>query len=239
MHAETAGLEGEYYRRRCLLGPVDRIGYRTLLGEISLAEAASRVLDAQPCGGSAPRQARAEAQAILAVLAQPGDFLALSNGDPCPYNCLISNGTARLFDFELAGYRHALLDVAYLHLGFQWCYQPGRMPDVLREAETAYRLEAGSGISLTLDEPGYQRALATAAAAWAMLAGGMVVRHLDRGGTFASDDAARQVATMREYVALSGRTTRYPTLSHWITELVSAFDHEQPTGQRGLYRPFD
>jgi hypothetical protein len=145
-----------------------------------------------------------------------------------------------LFDFELAGYRHALLDVAYLHLGFQWCYQPGRIPpDVLREAETAYRLEASSGISLTLDEPAYQRALATAAAAWAMLAGGRVVRRLDRGGTFASADAARQVATMREYVALSGRATSYPALSHWTSELVSAFDREEPTGQRGLYRPFD
>lgn len=128
------------------------------------------------------------------------------------------NGSARLFDFELAGYRHALLDVAYLHLGFQWCYQPGRIPpDVLGEAETAYRLEASSGIPMALDQAAYQRGLTAAAAAW----------------------AARQIATLHEYAAMSDSASVYPALSQWISELVNAFEREELTGHRRLYRSFD
>jgi hypothetical protein len=241
MHAATAGLDAEYYRRRHLLGPADPVRYRTYLGELSLEAAARRVLGTRvPDGRDAPRRAREEVQVILTILAQPGGFLALSNGDPCPYNCLLPDGRARLFDFELAGYRHALLDAAYLHLGFQWCYRPGRIPpDVLREAETAYRLEAGSGIQLVLDEPVYQRGLTAAAAAWATLAGSMVTRYLDRTGTLAAADTARQAATIRQYLTMPGSASCFPALSDWLSEIAAAFDREQPTDQHGLYRSFD
>jgi hypothetical protein len=239
MHAATAGLDGEYYQRRHQLGPIDPSGPRTYLGEISVEEASGRVLGAQVHDRTAPRRARGDMEAILTVLAQPGAFLALSNGDPCPYNCLIPNGIAHLIDFELAGYRHALLDVAYLHLGFHWCYQPGQIPaDMLREAETAYRREASAGIPVILDEPVYQRALTAAAAAWAVLAAGMVMRHLDRG-RLASADATRHVATMREYVAKFGRASWYPALSRWISDLVTALEREEATGHRGPYRAFN
>lgn len=240
MHAATAGLEGEYYRRRRLLGPADPIRYRTCLGEFFLEDAARGILNARVSGQTAPRQAQVEMRAILAALARPEGFLALSNGDPCPYNCIVSNGAARLFDFELAGYRHAMLDVAYLHLGFHWCYRPGRVPpEVLSEAETAYRLEASAGIPAALDESVYQRALTAAAAAWAMLSASMVVVHLDGGGALEAAGAARHVATVREYLAMSGRGACFPALSHWISELVTAFERDGPRCERGLYRSFD
>jgi hypothetical protein len=240
MHAATAGLDGEYYRRRQLLGPADPIAYRTLLGELSLAEAANRVLEAQISGRSAPRHARADVQGILAVLNEPGPLLAISNGDPCPYNCVVSNGSARLFDFELAGYRHALLDIAYLHLGFHWCYQPGRIPpDVLGEAEAAYRMQAGVGIPAILDELVYQPNLVAAAAAWAILSGSMVIRHLDRGGTLLAANVARHVATLHAYIETFGSASCYPAVSHWVFDVVSSFSHEEPVSQRHLYSSFD
>jgi hypothetical protein len=240
MHAATAGLDGEYYGRRQLLGPDDPIGYRTLLGELSLAEAANRVLEAEVSGRSAPREARVDVHGILAVLNEPGPLLAISNGDPCPYNCVVANGAARLFDFELAGYRHALLDVAYLHLGFQWCYQPGRIPpEVLREAEAAYRVQAGAGIPAILDELVYQPNLAAAVAAWAILSASMVIRHVDRGGTLQAGDAARHVATVHAYIETFGSASCYPAVSRWVFDVVSSFSHGERLSQRSLYSSFD
>jgi hypothetical protein len=240
MHAATAGLENEYYRQRRLLGPADPREYRTLLGELSVQKAARRVLDARVSGRTAPRQASSETQTILAALAEPGSFLALSNGDPCPYNCLVTRGIARLIDFELAGYRHTLLDAAYLHLGFQWCYQPGQLPpDVLDDAETAYRLQAGAGIPLMLDEPAYQQALTGAATAWVILSAGALLRQLDRSGSLPAADQGRHVATMREYIAVFGSASCYPAMSHWITDLVGAFELGKPGSRPSRYRPFE
>jgi hypothetical protein len=67
----------------------------------------------------------------------------LGGGSRVPASVLPPGDGARLFDFELAGYRHDLLDVAYLYLGFHCCYQPGRIPPaVLGDAEAAYRKAA-------------------------------------------------------------------------------------------------
>jgi Ser/Thr protein kinase RdoA (MazF antagonist) len=55
----------------------------------------------------------------LAELADPGPFLALSNGDPEANNVLVhADGAAdaRLIDFEFAGFTHALHDAVCLHV---------------------------------------------------------------------------------------------------------------------------
>lgn len=124
-----------------------------------MRDASARFLAAAAGRGQpASALARAELHGVIEDLSEPGGFLALSNGDPCPYNCLVPGASeARLFDFELAGYRHALLDVTYLHLGFCCCYHPGRIPiALLGEAEAAYRIEAACGIPAVLDENFYR-----------------------------------------------------------------------------------
>jgi hypothetical protein len=53
------------------------------------------------------------------------------------------------FDFEFAGFRHALLDAAYLHLPFPTCWCVARLPDGLPDAlETVYRQELAPAVPM-------------------------------------------------------------------------------------------
>lgn len=51
---------------------------------------------------------------VRAALTAPGQFAALSNGDPGANNFLARAGGGWIIDFEAARYRHALIDVACL-----------------------------------------------------------------------------------------------------------------------------
>lgn len=48
---------------------------------------------------------------IADTFAHPGEFLALTHGDPAPTNNHLRGNTVYLVDFEYAGYRHALYDL--------------------------------------------------------------------------------------------------------------------------------
>jgi hypothetical protein len=48
---------------------------------------------------------------IADTFAHPGEFLALTHGDPAPTNNHLRGNTIYLVDFEYAGYRHALYDL--------------------------------------------------------------------------------------------------------------------------------
>lgn len=63
--------------------------------------------------------------AILAELAEPGDFLALSGGDACPDNERVTSERVRLIHLEAATFRHALVDAAYYVIPFPncWCWR--------------------------------------------------------------------------------------------------------------------
>jgi Ser/Thr protein kinase RdoA (MazF antagonist) len=53
---------------------------------------------------------------VIASLAEPGPFRALSNGDAEANNFLVDGADGRIIDWEFAGYRHALTDVACLYV---------------------------------------------------------------------------------------------------------------------------
>lgn len=74
---------------------------------------------------------------ITTEIADPGAFLAFSNGDPGVNNYLVdSRGDGRLIDFEAAGFRHAVTDLVNdLYLpGSMWLTVGDPMTNGVEEA---------------------------------------------------------------------------------------------------------
>jgi hypothetical protein len=104
---------------------------------------------------------------IRSALETPGPFLAYTHGDPCPDNTRIVDGEVRLFDFEMGGFRHALLDGAYVHAPFPTCWCVNKLPvNVWPDALDAYRTELIVGCPEAADDKMFDQALATAWAYW-------------------------------------------------------------------------
>ncbi len=77
---------------------------------------------------------------LTQIIHQPGPYRAFTHNDSCPDNCRIVDGRVRLFDFEVAGYHHRLLDTAYARLGMPHCYLANAVPsDIVAATEAAYR----------------------------------------------------------------------------------------------------
>jgi hypothetical protein len=108
---------------------------------------------------------------VVDELADPGDFLALSTGDPCPDNGRITDDGVRLFDFEAAAFRHALVDAAHYRVPFPNCWCWRRLPeDVARAAQAAHQeafTRARPG-TRTGDPAGFTVSLGRMATAWAL-----------------------------------------------------------------------
>ena len=119
---------------------------------------------AQKLGGDLPTEELAE---IAHRLHEPGAWLALVHGDPCPDNALVVDDRVRLIDFEFAEPSHALLDAAYWRMGFPTCWCAGRLPQgVAERVEAAYRAEIAPAMPLAADDAAYRAELAFAAAIW-------------------------------------------------------------------------
>jgi hypothetical protein len=113
-----------------------------------------------------PHAVDADITELLHVLSEPGPYLAFSNGDTCPANCLLSDDTLRFLDFEHASFRQALLDVAALRACGCWSPLP---EDVDRKAEDAYRKEMAGSCPDILDHASYAHRLTVACAAWTIV----------------------------------------------------------------------
>ncbi|MEL5953988.1 hypothetical protein AADR41_04220 [Streptomyces sp. CLV115] len=104
--AASAGRGALFNARRTALGTgTDRLGdwehAHTGLWRIGLVQAAA-------FGVPLPAAAERDLEAAVAELAEPGPFLALTNGDSEAHNFLTGPGGGKLIDFEGAGFRHAL-----------------------------------------------------------------------------------------------------------------------------------
>lgn len=220
LHAATAGRAAAYARHRRALGPTDPAAARISINEHSLDDAIDHLLTAASRSRPPPAAVRDELAIVHRGLSCPGEFLALSNGDPCPYNCIIDQGRARFFDFELAGYRHALLDVSYLHFGFHACYHPRRLPTAtLRRAEAAYRHAAGTRIPGVLDDATYRQQLAIATAAAAILA----VANIIITATPRKERTARTRGIIKQHAAVTASSGQLPALTDWLIHLPQVF----------------
>jgi len=169
VHAATIGGEAEYQALRAALGAPpaepppseDRLGV-WLSEDLPGFRAACARLEAAPAAGFEEEMA-----AVAAALAEPGPFLAFSPGDTCPDNHRIAGDRMRLFDFEWAGFRHALLDGVYWTVPFPTCWCVSRLPDaLLPRLDAAYRAELARGCPEASDDERFYRVVALACAAW-------------------------------------------------------------------------
>lgn len=94
-------------------------------------------------------------------------YPALSPGDACPDNNLITADGIRLIDFEGAGYRPVFLDAAYLRVPFPTCWCVFRLPAGLaKRAEESYRAEVARAYPDLADDSLWEPAVRGASIAW-------------------------------------------------------------------------
>jgi hypothetical protein len=249
LHAQTAGRAPEYAGRRAAPGPVDP-GAASLGGGVPVADSWRGVRDAVArLGLPPPRGVEDDVEAAGRALAAPGTFLALSNGDPSPVNCKVAAGAVRFFDFEDAGFRHALLDATVLRYLYPTGGPPWRLPqEVAGSLEPAYRDAAAPGCPGVLDDATYEQGMAAAGAAWTILRLARL-RRVEAGpdrdpwplvppgwsGPIPWRSRRRQlVAILETWVASARRAGTLETLAGWCERLVGALRARWPEAAEDL-----
>ncbi len=167
LHAATVGREDEWRRIRNSIGGAEKT--REPEGTRWLRENVGRFREqAQALGVPVAAGFDEEAAVIGRTLDEPGPFLSFSPGDTCPDNHrLVPGDYLRFFDFEFAGFRHALLDAAYLRVPFPTCWCVNRVPPgLVPRLEAAYRAELIAGCPEAADDSLFYTALCHACASW-------------------------------------------------------------------------
>ncbi len=96
---------------------------------------------------------------------QPGDFLAYCKGDQeIPNDAIRVGARLRLFDFNVGGLRHALIEGMPGRMTWG-CH--GRIPeDLMAQMDDVYQKELAKGCPAAADAKTYRQAMALAAARW-------------------------------------------------------------------------
>jgi Phosphotransferase enzyme family len=125
-------------------------------------------LIAAKIGGTPPAR---ELELLSSRLVNPGPWLTLIHGDPCPDNSLRVDERICLIDYEFARPSHALLDGIYWRMGFPTCWCAGRTPaDIVARIDATYRMELGNSIPLALDDTAYRIELTYMSVVWLLSA---------------------------------------------------------------------
>jgi hypothetical protein len=159
LHADTVGcLDAHHETLQSVFGtdrPRGRLGWRV---------EKDAELVAHRLGGTPPTS---ELELLSSRLSDPGPWLTLVHGDPCPDNSLLVDQRIRLIDYEFARPSHALLDGIYWRMGFPTCWCAGRIPaDVAARVDAAYRAELGTAIPQAHEDTAYRVELTYMAAVW-------------------------------------------------------------------------
>ncbi len=256
LHAQTAGCASTYDDRRARLGRADPNAEHPSVYP-SVAETWRQVRDAAvQLGLPHPRGVDDDVQEIAYMLAESDAYVALSSGDPSPVNCIVGNRIVRFFDFEDAGFRHALIDAAVLRYlyptgGPVWHLPPG----VAGAVETTYRDEMLRACPVALpNAETYERGMAAACAAWTILRMARLVK-VDAGpdrdswlllpagwsAPIPTRSRRRQlVAIMETCIASADRAGTLKALAAWCELMVDALCSRWPeaTEEVPLYPAF-
>jgi tRNA A-37 threonylcarbamoyl transferase component Bud32 len=224
LHRATAGRDQQFYALRNSIGPVDRLADRFFLRNQDLREMhreSARILT-EATLPEWSNAANAEFASVIASLAEPGEFLAFSNGDPCPGNEVLTEDGLVLLDFEVGAFRHALLDTAYFAIPFPncWCWQ--RIPDKFTRAMLdTYRAEVANG-GVSVDEPTFWAEYARCRAAWVVylvgsrFASGLLVDDRDRDFF---TERQRIITVLEHFGAWQPGREAVSALAEWGSEL--------------------
>jgi hypothetical protein len=167
LHAETIGKEGLFSQIRREIGGKEII--REKDGAKLLRESVPGFRDlCALVGETIPVQFDAEIEKIRRVVDEPGPFFAFTPGDTCPDNHrLTETPYARFFDFEFAGFSHALLTAAYIYLPFPTCWCVNRLPEeAVAMMESEYRKELSSQCPAASEDDVFYPQILSARAFW-------------------------------------------------------------------------
>ena len=105
---------------------------------------------------------------VAGRLRQPGEWLVLVHGNPCPDNVMLPTANrAVLVDLEFARPGHALLDAAYWRMAFPTCWCAGAVPaDPAARIERMYRNAMREAVPAAADDTAFRRESAFIDAAW-------------------------------------------------------------------------
>jgi Phosphotransferase enzyme family len=245
LHRRSVGRSEDYYLTRQRIAEVDRETDRFFIRRRDVRGCLEEVRDlTQQLGLPGPDEGvAAEFEGAMELLREPGDCLAFTTGDPCPDNEFIDHGSVRLIDFEVAAFRHALLDVAYFVLPFPNCWCWRRLPDSLTAAMlSAYKTEVLAAMpSIAVDED-FDAALTRCCLAW-------LVFHLATRLPWIGDtnrehdlfnERERLIAMLRNFVALPATSDLIPSAGAWLLGLADELARRWPeqTGPIKLYPVF-
>jgi hypothetical protein len=161
--------------------------------------------------------------AMFDELADPGGFLAMSNGDPGTNNFLVAPGLdGKLIDFEFARFRHALLDAVHIHVQSpQWITLPDPRP-----LEDAYRRALASGVPEAEDDLWFDRGLTAACLSYALVR----LRRLEKLTPRRPGELSRLqlVATLESADRLSRERGWLRDLGGWCSSVAAALRRAWP-----------
>lgn len=216
LHASTIGRAEEFYEIRAALGPVDRRRDRVTYGGASVTETWHH-LKAQVPDVSPSVAADSDVTDLVRLLADPGDYLTLTNGDVCPQNCRLLGDQVRFLDFDGAAFRHAILDVAYLWFPFVDCPCRALLPVEIRtNLLSAYRAEMAA-----LDDASFYAGLTAACAAKAIQRAGGWASVKDTDSTYGMRISKRGwlLSTIQTFLDCATQSGTLLELTAWFARL--------------------
>ncbi|MGH9170791.1 MAG: phosphotransferase [Acidimicrobiales bacterium] len=234
LHRESSGRVEEYYAIRQGLGPVDRQRDRYFIRRRDVRGCLADVIgESMRHGLPAPGgRVSDEFEEILAFLAEPGDCLAFTTGDPCPDNVVVREGVAQLVDYEVAAFRHALLDAAYFVLPLPNCWCWRRFPEpVLDGMLAAYRAEISPVMPSVSEDASFDAGLSRCSAAW-------LVFHLASRLPFVVEsnrsfdlfnERERLITMLRNFARLPATPAVTPYVGEWLGRLGERFEAMWPS----------
>jgi hypothetical protein len=208
LHAATAGRADEFYELVGRSAPVDpERDRRRIAGDWWDWD----LPDLGAVGIDAMTGTHADMESVRDVLLEPGPFMAMSNGDAGANNVMIDDTGIRIIDWEMAGFRHALIDASCLFVpGPVWMTiaEPGP------EVEHAYRQALAAGVDAAADDA-YSLALAAACLASAIERAQRIPR-LDRRPP-GHHSRTQMIATLEAAAREASRRNVLGELAGWVS----------------------
>jgi hypothetical protein len=178
--------------------------------------ASPRVIEGTGAGLVAPVGLREELTSMTAFLADPV-WGAMSQGDSCPDNNILTPAGLHLIDFEGAAFRHVAWDLAYLRVPWPSCWCAWDLPAAAAATATGRYLRAVSRLPARADPSTLEDAVEVATLAFALIAAAWFLPSaLQRDDTLGTPDLpapSRRAAVLHRFdlAAATAAALDYPT----------------------------
>ncbi|MHB1774087.1 MAG: phosphotransferase [Acidimicrobiales bacterium] len=168
-------------------------------------------IDGTDIGLAVPAGLHEELTSMIAILDDPA-WGALSQGDACPDNNIITRAGLHLVDFEEAAFRHVAWDLAYLRVPWPSCWCAWNLPAAAPEAATAHYLRALNGSAASTGRSPLEGAMEVATLAFALIAAAWflpsALRRDDTLGTPEQHAPSRRAAVLHRFALAADTATK-------------------------------